>query len=57
MDLLETLGRRVKAELISGGVVTGLARTITESGELVVESETGSFKLRSAEVLELRYID
>jgi BirA family biotin operon repressor/biotin-[acetyl-CoA-carboxylase] ligase len=56
IDLLETIGRRVKAVLLSGEII-GIARSITESGELIVETDTGTYKLRSGEVLELRHLD
>jgi len=56
IDLLETIGRRVKAVSL-GGEIIGRAKSITESGELIVETYTGTYKLRSGEVLELRHLD
>ena len=56
IDLLETIGKRVKAVSL-GGEIIGRAKSITESGELIVETTTGTYKLRSGEVLELRHLD
>lgn len=56
LDLLETLGKRIRV-VTKKGVLTGLAKTINERGDLVVETDTGSFTYSSSDVLELRYID
>lgn len=55
LDLLDTLGRKVRAVTMSKEVVKGIAKSVTETGDLVVETDTGSRKLSSSEVYELRY--
>ncbi|MEM4976959.1 MAG: biotin--[acetyl-CoA-carboxylase] ligase [Desulfurococcaceae archaeon] len=55
IDLLDTLGKKVRAYTVKGEVVRGIAKSITETGDLVVESDTGTVKLSSNEVFELRY--
>lgn len=56
LDYLETLGRKVRL-VTKKGVYIGLAKNITERGDLVVETDTGSFVYSSGEVLELRHVD
>ncbi|MCY0867748.1 MAG: biotin--[acetyl-CoA-carboxylase] ligase [Desulfurococcus sp.] len=56
MEYLSTLGRRVTALTVSGEV-KGVAKDITELGELVVENERGSYKLTSSEVLRLIHVE
>lgn len=55
LDLLETLGRRVVVK-VPGGEIVGRVRSITETGELVLETDTGLHKFKSDEVLELRHL-
>ncbi|MEM4717345.1 MAG: biotin--[acetyl-CoA-carboxylase] ligase [Desulfurococcaceae archaeon] len=55
LDRLETLGRKVRA-LTRHGEIIGIAKTITDIGDLVVETDTGSFRLSSGDVLELRHL-
>lgn len=55
LDKLETLGRKVRA-VTRHGEITGVAKTITDTGDLVVETEMGSLKLSSGDVLELRHL-
>lgn len=56
LDKLVTIGRRVKVVTVHGEYV-GYAKTITDKGDLVVDTETGVHRFNSSEVLELRHID
>lgn len=56
LDKLMTIGRRVRV-LTPHGEYIGYAKTITERGDLVVETDTGSQRFNSSEVIELRHID
>lgn len=57
LDLLDTLGRKVRVHTTSGELIRGVAKSITDTGDLVLESDTGIRKLSSNEVFELRYED
>ncbi|MEM1628242.1 MAG: biotin--[acetyl-CoA-carboxylase] ligase [Desulfurococcaceae archaeon] len=56
LEYMSTLGRKVLA-LTRSGEIRGVARSISETGDLVIETETGSLKLSSNEILMLRHID
>ncbi|MEM0004173.1 MAG: biotin--[acetyl-CoA-carboxylase] ligase [Desulfurococcaceae archaeon] len=56
LDLLETLGRKVKVHTRSGEYV-GIAKSVTETGDIVVETSTGSIRFSSGEVLELKHVE
>ncbi|MEM4489859.1 MAG: biotin--[acetyl-CoA-carboxylase] ligase [Desulfurococcaceae archaeon] len=56
LDLLETLGRKVKIYTKSGEYI-GIARNVTETGDIVIETPTGSLRFNSGEVIELRHVD
>lgn len=56
MEHLSTLGRRVIA-VTSNGEIKGVARDVSEYGELIIEDERGSHRLTSGEILQLRHAD
>jgi len=56
LEYLETLGTRVKL-ITRNGTYVGVVKGITESGDIVVETEAGSLKFSSGEVMELRHLD
>lgn len=56
LEYVETLGRKVKL-VTSNDVYVGIARNITETGDLVIETETGSYRFSSGEVIELRHLE
>lgn len=56
LDYMSTLGKRVLA-LTKNGEIRGTARGISETGDLVIETESGSLKVSSNEILMLRHID
>ncbi|MEM4615078.1 MAG: biotin--[acetyl-CoA-carboxylase] ligase [Desulfurococcaceae archaeon] len=56
LELLETLGLRVKVVTRSGTYI-GIAKSVTENGDLLVETGSGSYRFSSGEVLELRHIE
>lgn len=56
LELLETLGKRVKV-VVKDFTYTGVARGVTESGDLIVETDTGFHKFSSGEVFELRHLE
>ncbi len=49
-----TLGREVRVELVSGGVVEGTAVDLTPDGHLVVDTATGSREVVAGDVHHLR---
>lgn len=56
LELLETLGLKVKV-VTRGGTYIGIATSVTENGDILVETNSGSYKFSSGEVLELRHIE
>lgn len=55
IDLLDTLGKRVVITKTSGEVIKGVAKSVTDTGELVVETPGGVEKLSSSEAFEVRH--
>lgn len=56
LNFLGTLGAKVKV-VTRSGVYTGIAKGINESGDLIIETDTGSYRFSSGEVLELRHLE
>jgi len=56
LEHLSTIGRRVVAKTLSGEII-GVAKDISEYGELIVENDTGVYRLTSAEILQLRHVE
>ncbi|WP_042667558.1 biotin--[acetyl-CoA-carboxylase] ligase [Desulfurococcus amylolyticus] len=56
MEHLSTLGRKVIA-MTSSGEIQGIAKDVTEYGELIIENESGSHRLSSGEILRLRHAE
>lgn len=54
LDHLYTLGKKIEAQTTKG-VIRGVAKNVTETGELVVETDTGSVNLSWTEVSYLRH--
>ena len=55
LEMLDTLGRKVRALKADGTIVKGVASSVTETGDLIIETDAGSLKLSSNEVLKLGY--
>jgi BirA family biotin operon repressor/biotin-[acetyl-CoA-carboxylase] ligase len=52
--LCGTLGRQVQVSLPGGGIVTGTARTVDQTGRLVVQSDTGPVPVSAGDVIHVR---
>ncbi|MEM4436265.1 MAG: biotin--[acetyl-CoA-carboxylase] ligase [Thermosphaera sp.] len=56
LEKLSTLGRRVRVVLREGEVV-GVAQSVSDMGELIVETGSGSLKISSSEALKLVHLN
>ncbi|MEM2025541.1 MAG: hypothetical protein QXW94_04550, partial [Desulfurococcaceae archaeon] len=56
LEYLETLGKKVRV-IAKNGIHVGTARNVTDTGDLLVETETGTYRLSSGDVIELRHLN
>ncbi|MEM4482105.1 MAG: biotin--[acetyl-CoA-carboxylase] ligase [Desulfurococcaceae archaeon] len=56
LEYLETLGKKVRV-IAKNGIHVGTARNVTDAGDLLVETETGTYRLSSGDVIELRHLN